>query len=441
MVFRRFIFAAALSFATTLAGAATDLVIATVDNDLMIEMQRQSRHFESANPDIKLQWVTLPEGVLRQRLTTDITTQGGQFDVMTIGLYETPIWGRRGWLKPLDPAADYEVGDLMPFIREGLSIDGRLYAAPFYGESSMLMYRRDLLTAAGLDMPNRPTWAHVRQLAQRLHDPARGVYGICLRGRPGWGDNMALVTTMVNSYEGQWFDMAWRPRLDSEPWRQALAMYLDLLRNFGPPDPHTLSFNELQALFAAGHCAMWVDATIGAAAITDPKRSVVSRKVGFAQAPSGTTSTGANWLWAWSLAVPATSRQPEAARRFVLWATSKAYVQLVARESGWGRVPTGTRQSTYASLNFLAASPAAAIELQALHSANFKAPTRPPSPYNGIQFVAIPEFQGIGNAVGSLIASALQGRSTLDEALVAGQEATVRAMAAKHAASPSSAVR
>jgi len=198
--------AGAFCFASS-AIAATDLVIATVNNGHMIEMQKLSKFFEQANPDIKLKWVTLEEGVLRQRMTTDIATKGGQFDVMTIGLYETPIWGKKNWLIPIKPDAKYDIDDLLPAIREGLSGDGKLYASPFYGESSMIMYRSDLVKKAGVTIEDRPTWNQLRDVAAKLHDPANGVYGICLRGKPGWGDNMALITTMANSYGGQLFDM------------------------------------------------------------------------------------------------------------------------------------------------------------------------------------------------------------------------------------------
>src|SRR5687768_4398684 len=147
----------ALAAAWAIAGAAQagELVIATVNNGHMIEMQKLGKHFEQANPDIKLKWVTLEEGVLRQRVTTDIATKGGQFDVMTIGMYETPIWGRKGWLQELKTDAAYDVDDLLPAMRNGLSVEGRLYAAPFYGESSMLMYRKDLADKAGVQLPVR----------------------------------------------------------------------------------------------------------------------------------------------------------------------------------------------------------------------------------------------------------------------------------------------
>ena len=107
---------AASLLATGMAHAATELVIATVNNGHMIEMQKLSKNFEQANPDIKLKWVTLEEGTLRSRVTTDIATKGGQFDVMTIGMYETPIWAKKGWLKELKPDAAYDIDDLLPVV-------------------------------------------------------------------------------------------------------------------------------------------------------------------------------------------------------------------------------------------------------------------------------------------------------------------------------------
>jgi sorbitol/mannitol transport system substrate-binding protein len=280
--------------------AATDLVIATVNNGHMIEMQKLTPFFEKAYPDIKVKWVTLEEGVLRQRVTTDIATKGGQFDVMTIGMYETPIWGRRAGSPRSSPTPGYDVDDLLPAMRNGLSVDGKLYAAPFYGESSMLMYRKDLADKAGVTFAERPTWAQVKDAAAKMNDPKAGVYGICLRGKPGWGDNMAFITTMVNSYGGQWFDMSWKPQLESKPWHDAITDYVELLKKYGPPGSSANSFNEILALYNEGKCAMWIDATIAASFITDPKQSKVADKVAFAQGPYSATQKGANWLWAWA---------------------------------------------------------------------------------------------------------------------------------------------
>ncbi len=413
---------------STGALAATEIVIATVNNGHMIEMQKLTPHFEKANPDIKLKWVTLEEGVLRQRVTTDIATKGGQFDVMTIGMYETPIWGKKGWLKALQTDAAYDVDDLLPAMRNGLSVDGKLYAAPFYGESSMLMYRKDLTDKAGVTFAERPTWNEVRDAAARIHDPKSGVYGICLRGKPGWGDNMAFLSTMANSFGAQWFDMGWKPQLESKPWKDAVTFYVDLLKKYGPPGSASNSFNEILALYNEGKCGMWIDATIAASFITDPKQSKVADKVAFAQGPYSATTKGANWLWAWALAIPAGTKDAAAAQRFISWATSKDYINLVAREKGWAAVPTGTRKSTYANPEFLKAAKFAEAEKKAIDSANPNDSTLPKSPYVGVQFAAIPEFQAIGIAVGQQMSAALAGKATVEAALRASQVAADREM-------------
>ena len=424
---------ATLAFAAALAltGAqalATDLVIATVNNGHMIEMQKLTPFFEKSYPDIKLKWVTLEEGVLRQRVTTDIATKGGQFDVMTIGMYETPIWAKKGWLNEIKPDAKYDVDDLLPAMRNGLSLDGKLYAAPFYGESSMLMYRKDLTDKAGVTFPERPTWDQVRDAAAKIHDPKAGVYGICLRGKPGWGDNMAFITTMVNSYGGQWFDMNWKPQLESKPWHDAITAYVDLLKKYGPPGSSANSFNEILALYNEGKCGMWIDATIAASFITDPKQSKVADKVAFAQGPYSVTQKGANWLWAWALAIPAGTKNADAAQKFINWATSKDYIALVAKEKGWGSIPTGTRKSTYANPEFLKAARFADAEKKAIDSANPNDSTLTKSPYVGVQFAAIPEFQAIGIAVGQQMSAALAGKETVDQALKISQTAAEREM-------------
>ena len=406
----------------------TELVVATVNNGHMIEMQRQARQFEAANRDIRLRWETLEEGVLRQRVTTDVASGGSRYDVLTIGMYETQIWARRGWLLPLDLPADYDADDLLPTVRRGLSLNGRLYALPFYAESSMLMLRTDLAAKAGVSLPERPSWSQVRDAAARMHDPAAGVYGICLRGKPGWGDNMALVTTMANAHGGQWFDMAWKPQLESRPWKDAVTLYVELLSRYGPPGAAADGYNELLTLFQEGRCAMWVDATVAASFVSDPRHSKVAGHVAFLQAPQAVTAKGANWLWAWALAVPSASRHPAAAQRFAAWATSRAYVQQVAASAGWAAVPTGTRQSTYDNAALARSAAFSAAERKAIDSVNPDDPTLPRSPYSGVQYAAIPEFQAIGVAVGQQIAAALAGRQSVPQALAAAQQACERAL-------------
>jgi sorbitol/mannitol transport system substrate-binding protein len=410
------------------AGAETKLTIATVNNGDMIRMQGLTQDFTTKNPDISVEWVTLEENVLRQKVTTDIATKGGQFDVLTIGTYEVPIWAKKGWLVPLDGlGADYDVDDLLPAIRKGLSMDGKLYAAPFYGESSMVMYRTDLMDKAGLKMPEAPTWEFIGQAARAMTDKANGIYGVCLRGKAGWGENMAFLTATSNSFGARWFDENWKPQFDQPEWKATLDYYLKLMADAGPPGASSNGFNENLALFNSGKCGMWIDATVAASFVTNPKDSSVADKVGFALAPDNGLGKRGNWLWAWSLAVPAGSAKTAEAQKFVSWATSKGYLELVASKEGWANVPPGTRTSLYMNPEYQKV-PFAKMTLDSINSADPTHPTVKPVPYVGVQFVAIPEFQGLATTVGQIFSAALAGDKTADAALAEAQDAATREM-------------
>ncbi len=421
--------AALVSCMATGARADTTVTIATVNNTDMIVMQRISAEFEKDNPGLHVKWVTLEENVLRQRLTVDISTNSGQFDVMTIGLFEAPMWGKSGWLVPFaNPPADYDMGDVLKSVRDALSYDGHQYALPFYGESQMTMYRKDLFDKAGLAMPDQPTWDQINGFAKTLNDPEHGVYGVCLRGKPGWGENTGQVGPVVNSYGGRWFDTDWKPQLTTEPWKKGVGLYVDLLRNYGPPGASSNGYNETLALFSNGSCAMWIDATVAAGSLNDAKQSKVAGRLGYAHAPYGTVNKGNHYLWVWALAVPKSSKVQAEAQRFVYWATSKHYIALVAKTEGVIAVPPGTRASTYANPEYLSAAPFAKLTLDAIQTADMDHPTVQPVPYRGISFVAIPEFQGIGTRVGQEIAAAISGQKTVDAALASAQASTDQAM-------------
>ncbi len=429
------IFGALLGAASLLAfgqaHADTTLTIATVNNGDMIRMQKLTDDFTKSNPDIKLQWVTLEENVLRQKVTTDIATKGGQYDVLTIGTYEVPIWAKQGWLvqlSALESDATYDVNDLLPAIRGGLSVDGKLYAAPFYGESSYVMYRKDLMDKAGLKMPDAPTWDFIKQAADKMTDRANGINGICLRGKAGWGENMAFLTAMSNSFGARWFDEKWHPQFDQPEWKNTLQFYVDLMKADGPAGASSNGFNENLTLFQQGKCGMWIDATVAGSFVTDPKASTVADKVGFALAPDNGLGKRGNWLWAWSLAIPAGSQKVDAAEKFIDWATSKHYEELVAGQDGWANVPPGTRTSLYSNTNYTGAAPFAAMTLASINAADPTHPTVKPVPYTGVQFVAIPEFQGLGDTVGQLFSAALAGQSSVDDALKQAQDVATRTM-------------
>ena len=427
MTIRALLGACAVAALSTAAFAET-ITIATVNNGDMIRMQGYTAEF-TAKTGIDVEWVTLEENVLRERVTTDITTKGGQFDIMTIGMYETPIWGKNGWLVPLnDLSAEYDAADLLPAMSGGLSYDGVLYAAPFYGESSMIMYRTDLMEKAGLTMPEAPTWDFVRQAAAAMTDRAAEINGVCLRGKAGWGEGGAFITAMSNSFGAQWFDMDWKPTFDSAAWANTLNFFKGMMDESGPAGYATNGFNENLSLFNQGKCGMWIDATVAASFVTG-KDSTVADKVGFALAPDTGLGKRSNWLWAWALAVPAGSQKQAEAKQFIEWATGKAYIETVAAKEGWANVPPGARTSLYANPDYQAV-PFAKMTLDSILSADPLHATVNPAPYVGVQFAAIPEFAGIATDVSQEFSNAYAGQQTVEEALAKAQAIASEAMEA-----------
>ncbi|MXU65094.1 ABC transporter substrate-binding protein [Oceanomicrobium pacificus] len=421
--------ATALTVAGGTGAFAQTITIATVNNGDMIRMQGYTDQFTEAT-GIGVEWVTLEENVLRQRVTTDITTKGGQFDIMTIGMYETPIWGANGWLVPLDDLSDeYDVGDILPAMAGGLSHDGTLYAAPFYGESSMIMYRTDLMEQAGLEMPEAPTWEFIAEAARAMTDRENDINGICLRGKAGWGEGGAFITAMSNSFGARWFDEDWNAQFDQPAWAETLNFYVNLMNDAGPPGYSTNGFNENLSLFQQGKCGMWIDATVAASFVTNPDESTVADKVGFALAPDNGLGKRSNWLWAWALAIPAGTQQEAEAKQFIEWATSKDYIALVAENEGWANVPPGARTSLYETPEYQEV-PFAQMTLDSILSADPNNPTVDPVPYVGIQFAAIPEFAGIATEVSQEFSAAYAGQQSVEEALEKAQALTNDAMEA-----------
>ena len=423
-----------LSLAATLMltaniASAESLTIATVNNGDMIRMQGLTDDF-TAKTGHSVEWVTLEENVLRQRVTTDITTKGGAFDIMTIGMYETPIWGANGWLVPLDDlSAGYDVGDLLPAMSGGLSHDGTLYAAPFYGESSMIMYRTDLMAKAGLEMPAAPSWSFIAKAARHMTDRDNEINGICLRGKAGWGEGGAFITAMSNSFGARWFDEDWNAQFDSREWSDTLNFYYNMMSDSGPAGFATNGFNENLSLFQQGKCGMWIDATVAASFVTNPKDSTVADHVGFALAPDNGMGVRSNWLWAWALAIPAGTQKEGAAKEFIEWATSNSYIELVAANEGWANVPPGARTSLYENPNYKDI-PFAKMTLESILSADPLNSTVDPSPYVGIQFAAIPEFAGIATEVSQEFSAAYAGQQSIADALANAQAITNDAMEA-----------
>lgn len=407
--------------------SGTSINVLMVANPQMTDIQKLTADTFTKDTGITVNYTVLPENELRDKVTQDVATKAGQYDVATVGMYEVPIWAKNGWLQELGTAAkadsSYDYNDILPSMIKGLSgEDGKVYGLPFYGESSFLMYRKDVFAKLGLTVPEHPTWQQVADLAAKADGAEPGMKGICLRGLAGWGEIFGPLTTVVNTYGGTWFTKDWQPQVNSPEFKQATKFYVDLVRQHGEPGASQSGFTECLNAMSQGKVAMWYDATSAAGSLEDPSVSKVAGKVGYAYAPVVKTKNS-GWLWAWAWVMPKTSKKADAATKFILWSTSKDYEKLVGEKLGWARVPSGKRASTYQIPEYQKAS--AAFGDLTLKSIEGVDPTNPgvqPRPTVGIQFVDIPEFADLGTKVAQDVSAAIAGKMSVDQALDNGQQ-------------------
>ncbi|MEA2213245.1 MAG: polyol transport system substrate-binding protein [Solirubrobacteraceae bacterium] len=412
-------------------GAQTTIRVAVVSNPNMINIEKLTPNFEKLNPGIKVVYDTLNENNERSLIETDITTHANQFNAVMISNYETPIWAHNGWLVNLSPqlAANpsYDVNDLLKPIASSLTYNGGLYGVPFYGESSMVYYRKDLFKAAGLKMPLHPTWTQIASFAAKLNNPGKGTAGICLRGMSGWGENLAALDTVINTSGGSWFNPSWRPQLSSPADTAATNFYVNLVRKYGEPGASNDGFTECESSYGQGKSAMWYDATVAAGLISTsyPK---ISANTGYAYAPTGSPTGAAGvpsgWLYTWSLSIPKGVPNQAATVKYLEWATGKQYIAYSGPKIGWANIDPGTRTSTYGLPQYKKAAGAfAGITLASINGANPNHPTNPnvPVPYTGVQFVDQPWFIALGTQVSQQIAAAIAGTQSVGQALSTSQ--------------------
>ncbi len=412
------------------AGDGTTLNVAIVGNPQMEDIASLTPELFTSETGINVEYTILEEQTLREIVTRDVGASGEQFDVVMIGLYEAPQFGENGWLYDLDQWAlddpDYDKDDLIDAVVSGLSTANGFWASPFYAESSFLMYRQDVLDEAGLEMPEAPTWEEVAEIARAVD--SEEMAGICLRGKPGWGDLGGPFTTVLNTFGATVWEAnddgsIGEAQIDQPEFKEALTFYVDLVNDAGQDDAANASFNECLALYLDGQVAMWYDATV-AAGLLEADDSPVKGLNGYALAPTKVTDAS-GWLWAWTLAIPQNSPNPEAAWEYVSWATGPDYLVEAGENlpGGWAAVPPGTRESLYANPNYQEAAAAFADKtLEAMQAAPVDNPGTTPRPgLPGVQFVGVPEWQDVWTRCTEQFSAVMAGQVSIDDSISACQ--------------------
>ncbi|GAA1150634.1 ABC transporter substrate-binding protein [Ornithinicoccus hortensis] len=406
-------------------GGPNTINVLMVNNPQMIDLQRLTAEHFTAETGISVNFTVLPENDVRDKISQEFSSQAGQYDVASLSNFEIPIYAGAGWVAPMDDfiAADpdFDQDDILGPMQTSLSYEDHIYGQPFYGESSFLMYRKDLTDELGLDVPERPTWPEVRELAKALDGAEPGMAGICLRGQPGWGQIFAPLTTVVNTFGGTWFTEDWQAQVDAPEFTEAVNFYVDLVNDYGPSGAPQAGYTECLNNLTQGNVAMWYDST-AAAGTLEADGSPVQGKIGYVAAPVVETESS-GWLYSWSWGIQAASEKQDAAWQFVSWASGKEYEELVGEEIGWASVPAGKRASTYDNPQYLeVASAFAEPTKSAIEAADPTNPGVQPRPAIGIQFVGIPEFPDLGTQVSQDVSSAIAGRMSVEDALERGQD-------------------
>jgi sorbitol/mannitol transport system substrate-binding protein len=405
---------------------ANSIDVLMVNNPQMIDLQRLTADNFTRQTGINVNFTVLPENDVRDKISQEFSSQAGQYDIASLSNFEIPIYAKSKWIAPLDQyvAADtaFNQADILPPMTKSLSADdGKLYGEPFYGESSFLMYRKDVLDAQGITMPAKPTWQQVADIAARVDGKTPGMAGICLRGQPGWGQIFAPLTTVVNTFGGTWFDADWNARVDAPEFKAATEFYVNLVREHGEVGAPQAGFTECLNNLIQGNAAMWYDATSAAGSL-EAADSPVKGKIGYVAAPVVKTASS-GWLYAWSWSIQQASTKKDNAWKFISWASSRQYEELVGSRLGWSKVPAGKRASTYVNPDYLKEAAAFAQPTeQAISAADPRNPGVQPRPAIGIQFIDIPEFTDLGTQVSQYVSSSIAGRMSVDEALERGQQ-------------------
>jgi sorbitol/mannitol transport system substrate-binding protein len=408
-----------------------ELTVAIVNNPQMEDIAQLTPSLFTGETGIKVKYTIPPEGKLREIITRDISAGGGQFDVIMIGPYEAPQFGTNGWLEDLTSYVQddesYEVDDLIPAVKNALSVGDKQFASPFYAESSFVMYRKDVLQSEGVTMPARPTWQQIAAIARKIDSPQMA--GICLRGKPGWGDLGASFTTVLNTFGGTWWSATPdgkvdQAQVDQPEFRQALEFYVDLIHDAGEDDAANASYNECLTQYQQGKVAMWYDATVAAGSL-EADDSPVKGKNGYALAPVAKTPAS-GWLWTWALAISQNADDADTAWKYISWATGPGYIKEAGTKisGGWAAIPPGTRLSTYQIPEYQQAAKAFAQQtLDSMKAAPIDNPGTTPRPgLPGVQYVGIPQFQDVGNRCTQEFSSAISGQTSVDAALKACQK-------------------
>ena len=281
---------------------------------------------------IKVVFDKVPPGQIRQKAVLDLSSKTGNISTHAGDPMYLPLYAANKWTDPLenylnDPKltdkAWFKYDDIFEAWRKADMVDGKTYGIPYDGEMTIQTYRKDLYDAKGLKPAE--TLDQIVSNAKALHDPDKRMWGFCLRGMPGAGQNMYIYPSLLGAFGGKWFDAGGKIKVNSPEAVAALEWYVTQNNAFAPKAAQNWNWPDIADAFAQGTIASFIDGHSAATVIANPERSKVMGKIGFARWPKGPSGRRVSSIWNW--AMPINSALPEKARQatwlFIQWAASE----------------------------------------------------------------------------------------------------------------------
>jgi multiple sugar transport system substrate-binding protein len=375
---------------------------------------------------ITVQYQKIHPRDLRQKAILDLSAKTGNLHTSATDPMYYALYAANSWVDPLDDyladssltdPAWFDVDDVIPNWRGANAIDGKLYGMPYMGEATIQIYRKDIYDQHGLSAPE--TLDAYMETAGKIHDPGHRFWGAALRGFAGPGQNMYIYPSIFRAYGGEWFDANGNLNWNTPEALAALEWYVKLLNSYAPPGVENWNWPDLGDAFSQGTVGSYIDGHTQAYLLTDPSRSRVADKMGFARWPKGPSGKRVTSIWNWGFPINAaiSDRAKVATWLFIQWASSKeTQIRTSYEFEGSVRRYGVVRNSIWQTPEYIAMLEAAGYNFIDATVNSMQEDTdvdwRP----------RVPQWPGVGDVMATAVQAALVGEQTPEQALATSQE-------------------
>lgn len=403
--------AAGVPFAPT-AAEAEEINVVLFGMPYTNGLRKLADDFE-AETGIKANIDVIGQDVFENRITLSFTGGTGDIDVVHAPVIQVQRWVAANWLKPITAEVDAMAikDDIMAGPLDAYRINGEQYAVPFMAATGLMTYRKDVLDAAGVGVPQ--TWEEMLEIAPKVTNDEHAA--IALRAVPGQGFNMFIFPMIMRAYGGKFFedyvggDLT--PAINSPETLEALKVYTTLINDYAPQGAGNFNFAEVNAAAQNGQVVFTVEGTGVVTQIVDPAKSKFAEVTGIALPPGGPAGRSPA-IAVHGLGIPASAPHPEASARFIEWAVSPETMTKIALAESFSNFTT---QSVAQNADVIA-------KYEKVHPDFLKMQAEALNLSIGHYRPLLPDWPALGSAIGENINAAVNGLMSPEDALEAAEQ-------------------